>query len=129
MRQNHKKIKRLLTDHRGESLAETLVALLIAGLSMAMLAGMITTSVRITDESTGSFREYYQMDESVASHSSSDPETETVAIQSGGKNYYIGTDDSTDTGSTGVPSVTVKYYINTEAKGKSVISYERATAD
>ncbi len=48
-----------LKNNKGETIAETLVATLIAALSMVMFAGMVMASKAIVDESNKKIVEYY----------------------------------------------------------------------
>lgn len=54
-------IKRL-RSRAGESLAETLVALLISALALLMLAGAISAATRVVTHSTAKLTDYYQGD-------------------------------------------------------------------
>ena len=49
-----------LKSTAGESIAEVLIALLIAALALTMLASVITTSARIITSSKAAMNEYYQ---------------------------------------------------------------------
>lgn len=48
-----------LKNKKGETIAETLVATLIAALSMVMFAGMVMASKTVVDESNKKIVEYY----------------------------------------------------------------------
>ena len=107
----------VIFNQKGESLTETLVAILIAGLSMAMLAEMVSTSVNITDKSTRSFAAYYTEDQSVAAHTQGGE-----AALSGTAVFKSGTDDFT----IGNDRMNIEYYVNQEAKRNPVISFQAA---
>ena len=59
-----KKTGNKLRSQAGESIAETLFALLIAALALVMLAGAITTSARIITQSRNKLDAYYSANES-----------------------------------------------------------------
>ena len=61
MMHKHKitKIMNKLGSSSGESISETLVALLISALALVMLAGVIATSSRIVRKSRESMESYY----------------------------------------------------------------------
>ena len=60
-----------LKANLGESISETLVAVLIASFALIMLAGAITTSVRIVKDSKNQIGEYYDADKFLVEHNSS----------------------------------------------------------
>ena len=82
-----------LKDNHGESITETLVALLIASFALIMLAGAITTSVRIVSSSKKKIGEYYNADKYLVEQNSTVSGTEsgsmsisaTVTIAEGSK--------------------------------------------
>ena len=59
-----------LLDQAGESIAETLVALLVSVLALTMLAGAITTSSNIVKKSKDKLGAYYTQNESLVEMSS-----------------------------------------------------------
>ncbi len=52
-------ISKIFNNKRGETIAETLVATLIASLSMVMFAGMVMASKTIIENSNVMLKEYY----------------------------------------------------------------------
>ncbi|HPX70630.1 MAG TPA: prepilin-type N-terminal cleavage/methylation domain-containing protein [Bacillota bacterium] len=66
VRKISKAVKLKISSRRGESLTEVLVALLIASLAMAMLAGMIQASVKITGSAESKMQEYYTVSNALA---------------------------------------------------------------
>lgn len=52
-------IKKKLKNHSGESIGETLVALLIAAFALVMLAGAISSAGSIVTTSRNKLKEYY----------------------------------------------------------------------
>ena len=61
-----RKQKNKLLDHTGESIAETLVALLISAVALVMLAAIITSSSNIIKRSRSKLDTYYNGNEYVA---------------------------------------------------------------
>lgn len=55
-----KRIAHIITSQNGESIAETLIALLISSLALVMLAGAITTTTRIVLRSQEKTESYYE---------------------------------------------------------------------
>ena len=55
-----KHIKKKLKSCAGESLAETLVAVLVIALALTMLAGMITATTNIVTKSRNKMNDYYE---------------------------------------------------------------------
>ena len=66
------KIYNKILSNSGESIAETLVALLIAALGLVMLAGAVTASFNIVKNSKDKMTEYYDESESLISSNLSD---------------------------------------------------------
>ena len=55
-------IKRKIRSKAGESIGETLIALLISALALIMLAGAIGTSTRIITRSNAAVKSHYDAD-------------------------------------------------------------------
>ena len=53
-------LKRMLTGHKGESIAESLVSILIVALASIIFAGMVTGARSIIDKSSNWMQDYYQ---------------------------------------------------------------------
>ena len=62
------RIARRLKSRAGESIAETLIGLLIASLALVMLAGAIATATRLVLTSKDKMDRYYEADGAMASH-------------------------------------------------------------
>ena len=60
------KVNNKLRRNAGESLAETLVALLISALAIVMLAGAIATATRLVTSSKNKLKTYYSNNEKLA---------------------------------------------------------------
>ena len=113
-----KMIKRIKNNH-GESLTETLVAILVAGLAMALLSGMISTSVKLTSNSSRDIGRYYDQDKEVALK-------EDAGKLEGAGTLIIQEKNGETTYNIGKNSISVNYYMNTNATKKPVISYKKA---
>ena len=64
-------VKSKIISQAGESIGETLVALLIAALALVMLAGAITTATRLVTTSTNSIKNYYSGNNEIEKRSDS----------------------------------------------------------
>ena len=107
-----KKIKARVKSLAGETIAETLVALLISSLALLMLAGAVSSAVRIVLRSEDKLETYYEKDESVAAH------------LNGGNVRVTLTEDISDLSeSIGPFSYNGNYYLNNEFGRAAVISY------
>lgn len=101
------KVKNKLVHSSGESIGETLVALLIGSLAMMMLAGTISSASRLITRSRHTLGAYYTENNNLAEHKT----------QTG--------DDGSVTLSDGAMAVTadVKYYVNSIYD--DIVSYEK----
>ena len=106
----NKKIISKIRSSSGESIAETMVAVLIAAFALLMLAAMIRTSSRLITQSGQKMSEYYAENNEVAEQTGSEASIGelTVTIQASGSS-------DTDEG-------TVNGYKN-DLLSKDVISY------
>ena len=108
-----KKIKARVRSQAGETIAETLVALLISSLALLMLAGAVSAAVRMVLRSKNKLEAYYVQDENVAAHkTAAGTMTVTLTEESDGLSETIG--PFTYTGN---------YYQNDELGRITVISY------
>ncbi len=117
----NKKALRKLKNNSGESLAETLISLLIAAVALVMLAATIAASAGIISKGRNKLNDYYSENEKsagIVKMTDSGEETgatETVVISADGENDYLS------------ESVKVEYYKNTEIGMTPVISYKYDT--
>ena len=101
-------------NKKGETLAETLVALLVAGISVALLVSMIVVSTRMLRGSEENLTAYYDADaKMVAKDASSKLSEDTLIIK----------DDKEHVLTIGGENVKVQFFANKEAKKKPVVSY------
>ncbi len=115
------KVFKKLKNNSGESLAETLISLLIAAVALVMLAATIAASAGIISKSRNKLNDYYSENEKsagIVKMTDSGEETgatETVVISADGEDDYLS------------ESVKVEYYKNTEIGMTPVISYKYDT--
>ena len=113
--------RKKLGSRAGESIAETLVALLISAVAILMLASMITTSSDLIHRSTKAFDDYYAAN-NVLTDRAADAKTGTtsVSLQSSGSAVALVGNTTDDA------SISVDYYSNASApSSKPVIAYKR----
>ena len=120
-----KRITKRLRNQRGETLAETLVALLISAVAVMMLAGAINASVRLITRSSDKLSEYYKDDEYIATQQGTgSANTQNGSLYAvftaGADGIQLSLEKASVAGS---PSVALKYYENDGFGGKPVVSY------
>ena len=106
-----------LRSKAGETLTETLVALLIGTLALAMLASMIGSTSKILQKTQGILTDYYASAAQLASHKKTD---DSVSVSAG--KVTINSSDFILFGNTEKTPVT---YYSTTAADTTVTSYER----
>ena len=85
-----KRIIQKLRCNRGESLTETLVALLIAAIALVMLASMISSTARIVTQSKAKMTDFYKANETVSAQTGEGTSgTLTIDDQSYGVTAYL----------------------------------------
>lgn len=86
-------VSKKLKGQSGETLTETLVALLIAALALTMLAGMISSTTRIVTQSKTTMKSYYDKNNMIAEQGTTgDSATITLAlagVTGDGKAYLV----------------------------------------
>ena len=108
--------RKKISRRAGETLTETLVALLISAVAITMLASMIMTSRSLIDSSKKMFDAYYEENNALSEYSGT--ATSGTATLSDGTNAVRLVNGS--------DSVSVKVYTNDKApSNKPVISYEK----
>jgi len=113
-----KRIRKKLNSARGESIAEVLVALLISALGLALLAVMITSSVRIIERGRKAVADYVVQENALVERSGSSELTGSFVLTDG-----TGARKLTDSDLNA--STNVVYYVNDVINGKPVISYRK----
>ena len=107
-----KRMGRKLRSNAGESIGETLVALLISALALVMLAGAISSTANMITTSDAKMGEYYDGDEALVRQSSG-AVASSIKIQ--------GT-------STAAQTRSVSCYTNAAFANKPVVAYQYAAA-
>lgn len=102
--------KKKLRSRAGETLAETLAALLIATIGLTMLASMITSSARLITKSRSVLSDYYTQNNELEKREGTADRFEIVV-------QYPETDISPET-------VEVSYYENNKVGASPVIAYK-----
>lgn len=106
-------INSILADQRGDTLVETLVAILVSSLAMLMLAAALSSSMNIVTSSNAAMKEYYSDETALVTHTATPQNGYTVSITIG----------STDSGNI-IPINGIKVY-KADAGSKSVIAYSK----
>lgn len=111
-----KLLKAKLFKQTGESIGETLVALLISSLSLLMLAGAISAAARVITVSNSKMRDYYKNDQALI-------ELEVITGADKVKSDEATVVIQNNSSSTQSQSIPVKYYENTEFGNIEPIAY------
>ncbi len=109
------KLKQKLHSQSGESIGETLVALLIGVLALVMLAGAISASSGVILKSRDKLGKYYDANEAVSG---------VVKMTSGGTPSDAGITITDLQNSISGQSYKVTYYKNNEFGSKTVVAYD-----
>ena len=105
------RLRRALGNKRGETITEVLVAMVIAGLALLMLATVIATSSHIVTNSREYMEEYYESGNELAVVSDGGDMTITTSIK------------LSPAGST---SIAVKAHVDASDEDNPIVSYEKA---
>lgn len=107
-----------LNSRTGETIAETLVALLISALALIMLAGAISTTSRIVTESENKMQEYYTANNGLAEPSGKDGSLTilTIADNEGKGVILFGT----------TSDINIAYSKNDVFSGHPVVAYKKS---
>jgi hypothetical protein len=121
-----------LNNRRGETIAETLVALLISAIGMVLLASMIQSASRMIANSQEQVKLYMSEENRLVDQPTADDGTHIeadatgiVTIKSVSDTNTIGTPLKLTDGSE--PTIEVDYYVNQHALGSDVKKYEMIT--
>lgn len=105
-----------LRSKAGETIAETLIGLLISALALTMLAGAISTAANLITKSETVMKQYYSGMSGLGQPSVTD--SMSVTINDGTNDIMLfGNSDPSQT------PVSVKYAVNNAFNGKPVIAY------
>ncbi|MBQ2641724.1 MAG: hypothetical protein IJG52_00195 [Lachnospiraceae bacterium] len=113
MRTSRKNYIERLRSRAGETIAETLVALLISSIGLMMLASMITSSAQLITKSRSVLKEYYAESNQLEEKGESGAGSFDVVLA------FPGSDLQPETAA-------VTYYENAAIGAKPVISYKLA---
>ena len=108
-----KRIMKKLRDHSGETIAETLIALLVSALALVMLAGAIGTAARVVTTSENTMQAYYLANNNLATPGDSGTDIGPATIK---------IDKKIANEATGFP---VRYAKNPVLGGKPVVAYAK----
>ena len=102
-----------ITSQKGETLTETLIALLISSIAMVMLAGAITATSHVVDTGQEKMKSYYDANNAMIENSgTSDSGAFTLK-------------DTTGASSRDIKTYNVTAYKNTEFSGHTVTLYNK----
>ncbi len=118
-----KKIRAKLASNAGESIGETLVALLIGSLALVMLAGAVSSGTRVILRSKEKIEEYYRENNRITSmNGTADDLTVTLKTTLSGADGEGG-ESNTVLLTDGVSPLNAKAYTNSVFDNNKVISY------
>ena len=124
----HEKLKRKLRSRAGESIAEVLVALLIAALAMATLAGMIGATYSMVEKSKTTMKSYVDANNGLVTQDSGGTDGKaTLSITVGEGSTQTSTPVKISEGDADDKTISVVYFSNSQISGKTVISYEKGS--
>ena len=116
-----RKILKKISSQSGETIAETLVALLIASLALMMLAGAVSSAMNVVTKSKEAVNEYYTVNNAVVARETAKPT---------GLNVNETTGKFTDKLNITIPGllpsstpIEVTYWKNEQISGTPVIAY------
>ena len=112
------KLKKKIGSRAGESIAETLVALLIAALALVMLAGAITAASNMITVSKAKMDDYYK------NNKGDDGIVKMITDPASSTNVTSGTITMTDTGGPLTDTYNVNFYTNSEFEHTPVVAYK-----
>ena len=110
-------IKDKLSGQSGESISETLVALLIAALALVMLAGAISASVGAVNKGRAKLKDYYSVNETINRRGLSGSSVSGSNVSNGIK--ITDTSNSIKT-----QEYNITYYSNGTFNNKPVVAYD-----
>lgn len=110
-----RQIRAKLHSQAGESIGETLIALLISALALVMLAGAISSAANVITRSNTQMSKYYQGDNDLAEHTTTKKGPITITMTD--------TTDKTLTQTT--VEGTYKYYMNDVFGNTLVVGYSK----
>ena len=112
-----KKIGNKLKSRSGESIAEVLIAVLVAAVGLVLLAGMIGSTTHLVKESEDLIGDYVDADRALVERSGESGLSGNVVIKSGVREVKL-SDDALSA------SIPVVYYKNSGITTRDIISYK-----
>ena len=118
------RIPKKMSSQAGETIGETLVALLISALALVMLAGAVSAAMRVVTNSKAHIDAYYQVNNAVVDRATAAPTINGTAAPGFGRgtlNVSV---------SNLLPTETISpqaYWKNAQLSGVSVIAYTKPT--
>ena len=116
------KLATKLKSTAGESLAEVLIALLIAALALTMLASVIHTSSTMITQSKKTLGEYYEANQTLEKMNGSAAGTAAYSVSRSGASVYLLPEPATPA-SEDDTWLKIDYYTNTRVSKKTVAAY------
>ena len=113
------RVLKIMHSQAGESIAETLIALLVASLALVMLAGAISSGAAAVQKGRDKLKNYYDNTEYIVNHAGGDG-TDKV----GNDTTEITITDNT--GLVTIPKISVSYYYNKTFAKTPVITYKKS---
>ena len=110
--------KDIVRDQRGETITEVLVAMVIVGLALLMLAVVIATSTNIVRDSREDMQNYYNTANQLVSYSA-------ATTQSG--NVTLSVPIAVNAAGSPTSTVAVTAYVGGDNANKPVVSYEEGS--
>ena len=117
-------VKKKLSSQAGESIGETLVALLISALALVMLAGAVSSGMRIVTNSKEKMNVYYQVNNAVAERKQTAPTIDGMKTIGFKGTLSVSITNLLPIGKT-LPQI--DYWKNEELSGIQVIAYTEHT--
>lgn len=120
------RILKKLSSQAGESIGETLVALLISALALMMLAGAVTSAMRVVTRSKDAVGNYYAINNVIAARATDAPTIDGAAVTvytANGLTVSIG--DSSANLQPSTTSYPVNLWKNEQLSGVPVIAYTK----
>lgn len=124
------RLKAKLRGQSGETIAETLIALLISALALTMLAGAIGAAARVVTRSENKMQAYYQANNALATPGLSDDDTDDdtiVNVSPGTGTMAVAKSDGTALALADEASLDIQYTSNNEFSAKPVVAYAKST--
>ena len=123
-----RKILKKISGQSGETIAETLVALLIASLALMMLAGAVSSAMNVVTRSKKAMDDYYTVNNAVVARATAKPDKDGLTVRETTSGDYTGKLNITISGLQPSPEpIEVDYWKNEQISGTQVIAYTRPT--